>query len=77
MKAVRYHSHGDSAVLVHEEADRPQAGPGQVVLRVAGTGFNMLDVAIRAGIVLEVFAVSLPHTPASTSPARSPKSART
>ena len=38
MKAVRYHSYGDSDVLVHEEADRPVAGAGQVVVRVAGTG---------------------------------------
>ena len=35
MKAVRYHSYGDSDVLVYEEADRPAAGAGQVVLKVA------------------------------------------
>lgn len=63
MKAMRYHSHGDSDVLVREEVEQPKAGPGQVVLRVAGTGFNMLDVAIRAGIVRQVFAVALPHIP--------------
>jgi hypothetical protein len=34
MKAVRYHSHGDSDVLAYEEAHRP-AGAGQVVVRVA------------------------------------------
>jgi NADPH:quinone reductase-like Zn-dependent oxidoreductase len=61
MKAVRYHSFGGSDVLVHEEVDRPVAGAGQVVLRVAGTGFNMLDVAIRARIV--PFPVNLPHIP--------------
>lgn len=42
MKAVRFHSYGDSDVLVHEESDRPQAGAGQVVLRVAGAGVNPL-----------------------------------
>ncbi|WP_329089319.1 MULTISPECIES: hypothetical protein [unclassified Streptosporangium] len=41
MKAVRYHSYGDSSygdsdVLVHEDADRPVAGAGQVVVQVAG-----------------------------------------
>ena len=35
MKAVRYHSYGDSGVLVYEDADRPVAGPGQVVVKVA------------------------------------------
>ena len=44
MKAVRYHSYGDSDVLVYEEADRPVAGAGQVVVRVAGTSFNPVDV---------------------------------
>jgi NADPH:quinone reductase-like Zn-dependent oxidoreductase len=63
MKAVRYHSYGDSAVLVHEEVDRPVAGPGQVVLRVAGTAFNLLDAAIRAGSLRQAFPVALPHVP--------------
>lgn len=63
MKAMRYHSYGDSDVLVHEEADRPVAGPGQVVVRVAGTSFNPVDVAIRAGVLQQVFPVALPHVP--------------
>jgi NADPH:quinone reductase-like Zn-dependent oxidoreductase len=65
MKAVRYHSYGDSDVLVYEEADRPVAGPGQVVLQVAGTSLNLLDVAIRAGILREAFPVAFPHIPGS------------
>jgi NADPH:quinone reductase-like Zn-dependent oxidoreductase len=63
MKAVRYHSYGDSGVLVYEEADRPTAGPGQVVVQVAGAAFNPLDVAIRAGFVQREFPVTLPHIP--------------
>ena len=63
MKAVRYHSYGDSSVLVHEEAKRPVPGPGQVVLQVAGTAFNPLDVAIRAGYVQRDFPVTFPHIP--------------
>jgi NADPH:quinone reductase-like Zn-dependent oxidoreductase len=63
MKAVRYHSYGGSDVLVYEEADRPVAGPGQVVVQVAGTSFNPADLAIRAGLVQQVFPVALPHVP--------------
>jgi NADPH:quinone reductase-like Zn-dependent oxidoreductase len=63
MKAVRYHAYGDSDVLVYEEADRPVAGPGQVVVKVAGTSFNPVDVAIRAGLVQQVFPVAFPHVP--------------
>jgi NADPH:quinone reductase-like Zn-dependent oxidoreductase len=63
VKAVRYHSYGDSDVLVYEETDHPVAGPGQVVLRVAGTAFNPVDVAIRMGLLQQVFPVALPHVP--------------
>jgi NADPH:quinone reductase-like Zn-dependent oxidoreductase len=63
MKAMRYHSYGDSDVLVNEEAARPVAGPGQVVVRVAGTAFNPVDAAIRAGVLREVFPVAFPHVP--------------
>src|ERR1700678_4005715 len=63
MKAVRYHSYGDSGVLVYEDADRPVAGAGQVVVKVAGSAFNPVDVAIRAGFLPEAFPVTFPHIP--------------
>ena len=63
MKAMRYHSYGDSDVLVYEEADRPIAGAGQVVLQVAGAAFNPVDVGIRMGMLREVFPVTFPHVP--------------
>ena len=63
MKAMRYHSYGDSDVLVYEDADRPVAAAGQVVVQVAGTSFNPVDVAIRAGFLQQVFPVALPHIP--------------
>jgi NADPH:quinone reductase-like Zn-dependent oxidoreductase len=63
MKAVRYHSYGDSGVLVYQDADRPVAGPGQVVVKVAGTAFNPVDVAIRAGFLRQAFPVTFPHVP--------------
>jgi NADPH:quinone reductase-like Zn-dependent oxidoreductase len=63
MRAVRYRSYGDSGVLAYEDADRPVAGAGQVVVKVAGAAFNPLDVAIRAGFVQQVFPVAFPHIP--------------
>src|SRR5689334_12736580 len=63
MKAVRYHSYGDSGVLVYEDTDRPVAGAGQVVVKVAGTAFNPVDVAIRAGFMRQVFPLAFPHIP--------------
>ena len=63
MKAVRYHSYGDSDVLVYEDADHPVAGAGQVVVKVAGAAFNPVDAAIRAGFLQQVFPVAFPHVP--------------
>lgn len=63
MKAVRYHSYGETDVLVYEDADRPVAGEGQVVVRVAGAAFNPVDASIRAGYFPEVFPIVLPHVP--------------
>lgn len=63
MKAVRYRFYGDSDVLVYEDADRPVAGAGKVLVKVAGTSFNLLDAAIRAGLLQQVFPVTLPHVP--------------
>jgi NADPH:quinone reductase-like Zn-dependent oxidoreductase len=63
MKAVRYHSYGDSGVLAYEEADRPVAAAGQVVVKVAGSAFNPVDVAIRSGFLRQVFPVAFPHIP--------------
>ena len=63
MRAMRYHSYGDSDVLVYEDADRPVAGAGQVVVEVAGAAFNPVDAAIRAGFLQQVFPVTFPHVP--------------
>lgn len=63
MEAVRYHSYGAGNVLVHEEADLPHAGAGEVVVRVAGAAFNPVDASIRAGTLRDVFPLVLPHTP--------------
>ncbi|MFE1596592.1 NADP-dependent oxidoreductase [Nocardia sp. NPDC058705] len=63
MKAVRFHAHGDSEVLAYEEAPQPVAAAAEVVVKVAATSFNPVDVAIRAGYLQEVFPVSFPHVP--------------
>ncbi|ROO86615.1 NADPH:quinone reductase-like Zn-dependent oxidoreductase [Actinocorallia herbida] len=63
MKAVRFHGYGDADVLVHEEADRPSPGPGQVLLRVAATSFNPVDAQIRAGLLQQAYPLALPHIP--------------
>ncbi|MGW7537315.1 NADP-dependent oxidoreductase [Amycolatopsis sp. NPDC054798] len=63
MKAVRYHRYGGSEVLAFEEAERPVPAEGQVLVKVAGTSFNPVDLGIRAGGLQEVFPLAFPHVP--------------
>jgi NADPH:quinone reductase-like Zn-dependent oxidoreductase len=49
MKAVRIHSYGEPQVLVHEDALRPAAAVGEVLIRVHAAGVNPLDWKVRAG----------------------------
>jgi NADPH2:quinone reductase len=61
MKAIRVHQFGGPEVMQLEEVPTPQAGPGQVLVRVHAAGINPVDVYIRSG----AYAVkpALPYTP--------------
>ncbi|GGL37028.1 NADP-dependent oxidoreductase [Phycicoccus endophyticus] len=61
MKAVRFHETGGPEVLRYEDADRPDPGPGEVRVRVAGSAFNPADGGIRGGFL--PITVTLPHIP--------------
>jgi NADPH:quinone reductase-like Zn-dependent oxidoreductase len=63
MKAIRYYRYGDSDVLTHEEVERPAAGAGLALVKVAGTAFNPVDAAIRAGYLQQVFPLVFPQVP--------------
>ncbi|MFC7255665.1 NADPH:quinone reductase [Haloplanus litoreus] len=49
MRAVRYHEHGGPEVLRVDDVDRPEPGPGDVVVEVAGAGINPVDTYFREG----------------------------
>ena len=49
MKAVVFHEFGGLDVLRLEEVDDPKAGAGEVVLDVAASALNHLDVDIQRG----------------------------
>ena len=63
MQAIRFHSYGSPEVLVLEEVPRPQAGPGEVLIRVQAAGLNPLDWKVRAGHVKEWLPHQLPLIP--------------
>jgi NADPH:quinone reductase-like Zn-dependent oxidoreductase len=60
MKAVRIHSYGGVDVLRYEEAPRPTAGAGEVLIRVHATSVNPFDCAVRAGYMSSYFQYTLP-----------------
>ena len=51
MKAVRVHALGGPEVLQYEDADVPVPGAGDVLVKVAASGLNYLDVQYRIGRV--------------------------
>lgn len=61
MKAIRIEEFGGPEQLKLEEVPDPQAGQGQVLVRVHAVGVNPVDTYIRAGI--HAVNPSLPYTP--------------
>src|SRR6185369_7293188 len=49
MKAARIHNFGGPEVIVVEDLPLPVAGPGEVLVRVAGSGVGPWDALIREG----------------------------
>lgn len=49
MRAIRIHRYGGPDVLTHEEVPRPEAGIGEVLVRVQAAGVNPIDWQTRMG----------------------------
>jgi NADPH:quinone reductase-like Zn-dependent oxidoreductase len=58
MRAAIFHDTGGPEVLRVEEVERPEAGPGQVLVRVAACGMNHLDLWVRRGMPIDT---TMPH----------------
>ncbi len=63
MKAIRVHEFGEPEVLKLEEVPEPQAGPGQVLVKVQAVGVNPYEAYIRAGAYYAAAARPLPYIP--------------
>ncbi|MEV5832966.1 NADP-dependent oxidoreductase [Nocardia sp. NPDC052112] len=55
MLAITQRTFGGPEVLEIVEVDRPSAGPGEVVVRVAATGMNAADWKLRSGLVRKLW----------------------
>lgn len=50
MQAVRIHAHGGPEVLSVDRIDRPEPGPGEVLVKVLAASVNHLDLWVRRGM---------------------------
>jgi len=63
MRAVVFEEFGGPGVLHLGEVPEPEAGPGQVRVRVEAVGLNAFDGKIRSGAMEPVFRTRLPAVP--------------
>jgi NADPH:quinone reductase-like Zn-dependent oxidoreductase len=62
MKAVRIHGYGGIDALSYEDAPRPTAGAGEVLIKVHNSSVNPFDAALRAGYLSAYFQPAFPLT---------------
>jgi NADPH:quinone reductase-like Zn-dependent oxidoreductase len=60
MKAVVVHQYGGPEVLKFEEYPDPEAGPGEVLVRVAAVSVNPIDYKRRAGLTKDFYPIKFP-----------------
>ncbi|MEV5411101.1 NADP-dependent oxidoreductase [Thermopolyspora sp. NPDC052614] len=58
MKALQYSAYGARPAVT--ERAKPEPGPGEVLVQVAGAALNPLDVKIGAGYVKDFFPITFP-----------------
>jgi len=64
VKRIRVHAYGGPEVLAIEEAELPEPGPGEVLIRVKAAGVNPYETYARAGSY-GARNPTLPYTPGS------------
>jgi NADPH:quinone reductase-like Zn-dependent oxidoreductase len=60
MKASRIHDYGGPEVMHYEDAEKPAAAAGEVLVRVRGASVNPVDWKIRSGFVKAIFETKFP-----------------
>lgn len=60
MKAVRYDRDGGPEVLEYVESEKPEAGPGQVLIRIRASSVNPIDWKLRSGAMKAMIPLQFP-----------------
>jgi NADPH:quinone reductase-like Zn-dependent oxidoreductase len=65
MKVIQFETYGDSGVLQLKQADKPQPGNNEVLIKVAATTVNPFDMKVRSGSMQKMIPINLPWIPGS------------
>src|SRR5258706_15839854 len=60
MKAARLQAYGDVDQFKLEEVPDPAPGPGEVLIKVAASALNPVDLYVRQGFLSQYFPMDLP-----------------
>jgi NADPH:quinone reductase-like Zn-dependent oxidoreductase len=63
MKAIRIHEYGGPDQLRYEDVPEPQAGSGQILVRVHAASVNPVDHKFASGAMRQVMPLNLPWIP--------------
>lgn len=63
MQAILYRHYGDPSVLQLSDVPPPEAGPGEVRVRLLAAGVSPIDAKMRAGLLQAHFKVDFPKIP--------------
>ena len=65
MKTIQFETYGDSSVLQLKQAEKPQPGEGEILIKIAATTVNPFDMKVRSGSMQKVIPLNFPWTPGS------------
>ncbi|AMR29381.1 hypothetical protein A0257_21295 [Hymenobacter psoromatis] len=63
MKALQLHDYGSADDLRYEEIPTPQAGPGEVLVRVRAASVNPIDIVLASGVMRQHMPLTFPWIP--------------
>ena len=62
---MRYTTFGDSGVIHLNEVDQPQPKENEILIKIAATTVNPIDIKVRSGFMQKIMPVNLPYIPGS------------
>ncbi|MDB5152991.1 MAG: quinone reductase [Mucilaginibacter sp.] len=65
MKAIQFTAYGDSGVIRLNQVDKPQPKENEILIRVAATTVNPIDMKVRSGAFQKQIPVNFPYIPGS------------